>query len=102
MFAIAKTLARRVWPVALAAPLSACVPSFDGLSSAEVQRDSSAGAPDRATLTGGDSSTSGAEAANDASTEADTADAMGEPDDKPFPLPPNAPGLGLYFYWPFE
>ena len=42
--------ARRVWSVALAA-VSACVPSFDGLSGGDVQRDSSAGTGDDAALT---------------------------------------------------
>jgi len=97
--------ARRVWSVALAA-VNACVPSFDGLSGGGGPRDSSADSREDAALMAGDSSGNGIDAANDAIAESDSpntdvADVMSEPP-APFPLPPNAPGLGLYFYWPFE
>ena len=83
------------------------MPSFDGLSGGGACRAIRRPAPAMtrrsplATRVATDS-----DAANDASAEADSpnsdvADAVGEAD-TPFPLPPDAPALGLYFYWPFE
>jgi Concanavalin A-like lectin/glucanases superfamily len=99
--------ARRVWSVALVGT-SACFPSFEGLSGPSIQGDSSAGAEEDGGLIAADAVSKTDNGAADASGDGDAPpttdapDAADGPQDTPFPLPPDAPSLGLYFYWPFE
>jgi hypothetical protein len=85
----------------LLAGLGGCFPSFDHLSgSARSLGDEEAGAivEDSAT-----SDAAGEVSVDlDAASEIEASDATSEPSDMPFPLPPDAPTNGLYFYWPFE
>jgi Concanavalin A-like lectin/glucanases superfamily len=96
--------ARRLSSVALVG-LTACFPSFEGLTGtplgdSSVVQDEHEDLPADAAHDNADATI---EARDDLDrSSADSSDANDEAADTPFPLPPDAPNLGLYFYWPFE
>jgi hypothetical protein len=97
--------ARWVLSVALVG-MSACFPSFDSLT-VPVHGDASLGSGGAAGLDATDAVSEGHDSASDAGgdldglTAADASDGDGAQDNG-FLLPPDAPTVGIYFYWPFE